>query len=110
MNSNTLKKPAITSTEINEYLALTESISALKRRIEVLSKSADNLEESLISKLDFGANFSACGFLLSVRQTEKRLPKWREQFIQVCGKKEADRVLESTEAKVYRNLIIKKAA
>lgn len=108
MNS-ALKKQVITSTEINEYLALKESIAALKRRIETLTKSTDKLEETIVSKLDFGADASTCGFLLSIRQSEKRFPAWKEHFIQTCGKQEADRVLESTEAKVYRDLIIKKA-
>lgn len=110
MNSNALNKPVITSTEINEYLALKESISALKRRIEVLTKSTDKLEETIVSKLDFGGDASACGYLLSVRQSEKRFPAWKEHFIQACGKQEADRILESTESKIYRDLVVKKVA
>lgn len=110
MNSSAVKKLVITSTEINEYLAIQESIAALKRRIETLTKSQDKLEETIISKIDFGADTSTCGFLVSVRHSQKRFPAWREHFIQVCGKEEADRVLECTEAKTYRDLVIKKAA
>jgi hypothetical protein len=110
MNSNAVKKPVVRVTKINEYLALKESIAALKRRTETLVKLADQAEEIIVSKLDFGADFSASGFLLSVRQTEKRFPAWKEHFIEACGKQDADRVLESTEAKLYRDLVIKKAA
>lgn len=110
MNSSAVKRPIVTSTEINEYLALQESIAALKRRIETLTKSQDQLEESIVTKLDFGADTSACGFLLSVSRKERRFPAWREHFIQACGKEKADQVLESTEAKIYRDLVIKKTA
>lgn len=110
MNPNAAKKPLITVTEVNEYLALKESIQALKRRIELLTESLDHSEANLISKIDFGADANACGFNLSVRESEKRFPAWKEHFIAKCGKVAADRILESTDAKLYRDLIVKKAA
>jgi len=110
MNPNAIKKLVITATEVQEHLALKESIKALNRRIELLTESLDKSEQNLIAKLDFGADPSACGFDLSVRETEKRFPAWKEHFISAQGKAEADRILESTEAKLYRDLIIKKAS
>lgn len=110
MNPNAIKKPIITASDVNEYLALKESIQALKRRIEMLTESLDQSETTLISKLDFGADTSACGFNLSIRETEKRFPAWKEHYIEACGKEAADDILEGTQAKVYRDLVIKKAA
>lgn len=110
MKSNAVTKPVITATEVNEFLAMKESIAALKRRIELLTKSVNQTEENLIAKIDLGANAAACGFLLSVRDSEKRFPAWKEHYISACGKEAADRILESTEAKLYRDLIFKKAA
>ncbi len=110
MNSNAVQKQLVTSIEVNEYLALKESIAALKRRIETLTESQNKLEATIVKKLDFGADTSSCGFHLSVSQTERRFPAWKEHFIESCGKEKADRVLESTEAKIYKNLVIKKAA
>lgn len=110
MNSNAVKKPIISAIEVNEYLAIKESIAALKRRIEILTESLNKSEQNLIAKIDLGANIGSCGFLLSVRETEKRFPAWKEHYIEACGKEKADRILASTEAKLYRDLIVKKAA
>lgn len=110
MNSNAVKKPVITAKEVLEYLALRESIQGLKRRVELLDESLGQAELGLIAKLDFGADTEGCGFLLSIRETSKRFPAWKEHYISACGKNAADRILGSTEAKLYRDLVVKKAA
>lgn len=109
MKSNAVKKPVISTIEVNEYLAMRESIAALKRRIELLTESLDQSEQNLIAKIDLGANTDACGFLLSVRESEKRFPAWKEHYIEACGQEKAERILKSTEPKLYRDLVIKKA-
>lgn len=110
MNPNAVKKPFITAAEVNEYLALKESIQALKRRTELLTKSLGHSEANMIAKIDSAADASACGYTLGVRESEKRFPAWKEHFIAKCGKTAADRILETTDAKLYRDLVVKKAA
>ncbi len=112
MNPNALKKVAVTNTEIEQLLALRETQKELKRRLELIDQSVDSTEQAIISKLDSGANISACGFGLEVKQVERRYPAWKEHFIDLAGKEAADRVLAETDPKVYRNLKIdlKKAA
>jgi hypothetical protein len=110
MNPSALRKPTITTAELNEYLTLKESVSALKARLEILTESLGECKEAIISKLDFGAGHSVQGFLISIRENEKRFPAWKEYFIEACGKETADEILRNTEAKIYRDLVLKKVA
>lgn len=110
MNPNAIKKQIISLTEVNEYLALKESIQALKRRIELLTEGLDQSEKNIIAKLDLGANSFNCGLELTIRESQKRFPAWKEHFLAKCGKEAADEILSNTEPKIYRDLIIKRVA
>jgi hypothetical protein len=44
---------------------------------------------------------------VTIRDIARRFPAWKEHFIELAGKSAADQVLEGTEAKVYRNLVVK---
>jgi hypothetical protein len=64
-------------------------------------------EGQLMALLEAGADFSHCGFAVSIQSSEKRYPKWKEEFISRLGKPLADEVLEGTSPTVHRKLVIK---
>ncbi len=112
MNPNTLSKVVVTNIEIEQLLALKETQKELNRRLELIEQSVQSTEDTIISKIDSGADLSSCGFGIEVKEVERRYPAWKEHFIELAGKDTADRILAETEPKVYRNLRIdmKKAA
>lgn len=98
---------SVSQAEIEKLLAMREAKAHLKKRLELMAESISELEESLLDKIEGGA--APQGYELSIRQSEKRFPKWKEEFINVAGKAEADAVLEATDPKIYKSLIIKAA-
>lgn len=106
-----LKHPSTSTTveksQIEQILALRESRKALADRLELIEKSLSEAETQIIFAIDSGANVANAGYAVSISETERRYPKWKEEFISVAGKAAADKVLEATPANVYRKLIIK---
>jgi len=112
MNPDALRKITVTNIEVEQLLALRETQKELKRRLELVDQSVESAEQAIVSKLDSGADLTACGFGLEVKECERRYPAWKEHFIELAGKDAAHRVLAQTDPKIYRNLRIgaKKAA
>ncbi len=93
---------------IEQLLAMKESKANLKKRLELISSSIADLESDLIAKVERGEVIDG-KFTLKVKRTEKRFPAWKEHFISLAGKEEADAILDSTIPKVYKALNIKAA-
>jgi hypothetical protein len=110
MRTGVQRKLIVNQAEIENILAMRETAKSIKQRLEVLQETIKSQEQEVISKLDQGANVSPGEHVLSIRETEKRFPAWKEHFIEACGKTAADEILEGTEAMVYRDLLIKVAA
>lgn len=107
MKAVTLRKPIITLAEIESIVAMRETLKSDKERLEILQDIIKIHEQEIIRKLDQGAYVSSCEYVVSVRETEKRFPAWKEYFIENCGKALADENLDDTEETVYRDLLIK---
>src|ERR1700730_7335305 len=105
MKSNAVKKEIVTVHEVEQALALRETLQGLKKRMDLIETSLQETETTIISKLDAGADFSSCGYSIFVKEVQKRYPSWKEEFLSRLGKSEADAVMETTEPKIYRNLI-----
>lgn len=106
MKAAKMTRPQIKRQSVEELIALKETKDALIARIEKLDELLANAERSLISLIDQGADASQAGYTLSVRTTERRYPAWKEHFIQHLGQEAARNVLENTEPRVYRSLVV----
>lgn len=104
--SSATPKLVILDRDIQSVLAMREMELRYKRMLERAHEAVRLAEQNIIMKLDMGADTSGCGYGLRIREVERRYPAWKEFFISLAGKAEADRVSEATEPKVYRNLVI----
>lgn len=109
MKSNLQVRPVITDREIEVLAKIQAEYRAAKEQMERLKSEMDDYEANLVAQLDDGAAIACHRHLLYVRETERRFPAWKEHFIEFVGKEATDRVLNATEPKLYRNLVIKAA-
>ena len=105
-----LRKPIITLAEIECIVAMRETAKSNKERLEILQDIIKIHEQEIIRKLDQGAYVSSCEYIVSVRETEKRFPARKQDFIDNCGKALADENLDDPEETLCRDLLIKKTA
>ena len=110
MNPGALLKPVLSQSEVDQYLSLKETQDALKKRLTLIEDALTAVETSIIEQIEGGIDTSRCGYLVSVKTVERRYPAWKEHFINHIGKAVADKILEQTEPKIYRNLLVKDAA
>jgi hypothetical protein len=109
MESSAQRILVVSGYEIQTFLAKRESLRKIRLLVSRIEESLRAAEEDLIAKLDRGADVSGCEYGLRVKETHRRFPAWKEHFIAALGKDAADQVLESTEPKLYRNLVIEVA-
>ena len=98
----------ISEEEVQQVIALKSTLKQLKKQVESISSSLSHAESVLVEKLEAGAS-SPFGFSLAVKEVARKFPAWKEYFISRLGKNEADKVLESVEPKIYKNLTVKAA-
>jgi hypothetical protein len=106
MESSAALKLQITDIEIQQIKAKKDARLKLKRRLAEVEQDLKGQEQYLIELLDNGAEVIS-EREIKIKNTERRYPSWKEHFISLCGKDLADEVLESTEPKIHRELIIK---
>lgn len=107
-HSSTQKSPqTITNNQLEQLLAMRETQKGLRDRLKLMDDAINEAEAQLIDQMNLGANLTECGYTLSVQETVRRYPAWKEHFLWRLGKTEADAVLESTPATVHRKLVIK---
>lgn len=99
--------PTVEKSEIEKVLALRESRKALADRLQLIEAALSESENEIIAQIDAGADLSQTGYAISINESERRFPRWKEEFISIAGKPAADRVLEATPATVYRRLVVK---
>jgi hypothetical protein len=109
MESSAKRILTVSDYEAQAILAKRESLRRIRGYVDRLEESLKAAEQDIIAKLDQGADRSGCAYGLRVKETLRRYPAWKEHFIAAVGKEAADRVLEGTEPKSYRNLIIEVA-
>lgn len=102
-----LSASILEKSDIEKVLALRESRKALADRLELIEKALDEAEEQVIGQVVAGVDLSRTGYAISISETERRFPKWKEHLIEIAGKAEADRIISETPATIYRKLIVK---
>lgn len=100
-------RPVINPTDIQQIIAMREAREALRKRSELIDEALGGLEAKIVALVDSGADTANLGAVVSVHETSRRYPAWKEHFISRLGKFEADAVLESTIPSVSRKLVLK---
>ena len=103
--SNALRKPIIAPIQIENLLAMRESLDSLKKRYQLLEDSVKATEQEIIEQIEQGAEIAG-RYVLQIRATERRFPSWKNYFVEVAGCEAAERILLNTIPTVYKNLII----
>lgn len=102
---SSVKQPKITDSEVAHIQTLREVTKVLKARLEKLENELEANETQLISLLEDGA-INDSGFNISVNETSRRYPKYKEELEKRLGEKVLNQIIESTEAKVSKKLVI----
>lgn len=110
MISSASAKTAVSDGDVERFLSQRASEKRIKRLLERVQESVKAYEQEIIAKLDRGADVNTGNFGLRIRVSNRRFPAWKEHFISVAGKEAADQILERTEPKVHRNLIVEIAS
>lgn len=106
MESSAARKLGISNQDIEMLLSQREAEKRLKHLLERVQESLREIEDDLVARLDRGADVSGCTYALRIRESARRFPAWKEHFINLAGKDAADQVLEQTEPKMFRNLVV----
>ena len=107
MNTLKVMNNVLSIDELQLFIKLQQEIKSLKANLADVEKAMQEAESQLITKIDEGAVLATDQFVVSIREIERRFPAWKEHYIAVAGKDAADQVLNETEAKLYRNLVVK---
>lgn len=102
---SSMTKAKITNSEIAHIQTLREMAKALKSRLEKLENELEANESYVISLLEVGA-INECSFKISVNETSRKHPKYKDEIEKRLGEKVLNEIIESTEAKISKKLVI----
>ena len=102
---SSVKQPKITDLEVAHIQTLREMTKVLKARLEKLENELEANETHVICLLEEGA-INDSSFNISVNETSRRYPKYKEELEKRLGKKVLNQIIESTEAQVSKRLVI----
>ena len=104
-----VNQPVITALEINTLLQAKDDKRDLKQFLEEVDQTIKRLEFSLIERFERGA-YVPNEFQLDIKNSSKTFPKWKEHFLSVVGVEKTEEIISATPSKIYRQLVVKKAA
>jgi len=100
-----LKQPKITNSEIAHIQTLRDMAKVLKARLEKLENELEANESYVIELIESGAS-NECSFNISINQTSRRYPKYKEELEKRLGEKVLNEIIENTEPKISKKLVI----
>lgn len=106
MSPQAAEVQTVTSVQVERLLATRETYQALKKRLDAMAETLNELETEIIAQIEEGMDFSRLGYHVRVQETVRRYPAWKEHFLSYVGKAEADAVLEATPPIIHKKLIV----
>lgn len=82
------------------------SIKNASARLTALKTRYESRETHVIAKIKGGAHVSPGALLLAIGQDARRNVAWRSEFERMCGKDEAERIVQETEPTLTEYLVI----
>lgn len=103
---STAKKLIITDDEISQVLSLREMKKALKAKLDKLEDQLKENESQLMELIECGCEIDS-SFTISVNETQKVYPKYKEEVEKRLGEKVLKEIINSTVPKIFKKLVIK---
>lgn len=100
-----VKQPKITDSEVAQIQTLREMTKVLKARLEKLENELEANESHVIGLIESGAS-NECSFNISINETSRRYPKYKEELEKRLGEKVLNEIIENTEPKISKKLVI----
>ncbi len=100
-----LKQPSITDKEIAHIQTMREMTKVLKARLEKLVNELETNEQQIISLLEAGAQNNS-SFNVSISETSRRYPKYKEEIEKRLGEEVVNEIINSTEPKLSKKLVV----
>lgn len=100
-----VKKLIITDDEISQVLSLREMKKALSKKLDKIDAKLKKSERELIELLECGCDVDS-SFNISINETSKTYPKYKEEIEKRLGEEVLKEIIESTAPKQFKKLVI----
>ena len=102
---STAKKLVITDQEISNIIYLREMKKTLSKKLEALDKELKESESDVIKLLEIGADIET-QFNISINESFKTYPKYKEEILARMGKEVVEEIINSTKPIRSQKLVI----
>lgn len=102
----TAKKLEVTDEQISRILSLREMKKALSKKLDKLEDELKSNELQIIELIECGCEVDS-EFNISISESKKTYPKYKEEIEKRLGEKVLKEIINSTAPKVFKKLIIK---
>ena len=102
----TAKKLKVTDDQISRILSLREMKKALSKKLEKLENDLKLSESQIIDLIECGCEINS-DFNISISESEKIYPKYKEEIEKRLGEKVLNEIINSTVPKLFKKLVIK---
>jgi hypothetical protein len=102
---NTARKLQVTDDEIAKIISLREMKKSLSKKLDKLDKELKKQEFEIVELIGLGAEVDS-GFNVSVNESFKTYPKYKEEILNRLGQDTIDEIIKTTEPIRSQKLII----
>jgi len=102
----TAKKLKVTDEQISRILSLREMKKALSKKLDKLEDELKSNESQIIELIECGCEVDS-EFNISINESSKVYPKYKEEIENRLGDKVLKEIINSTQPKLFKKLIIK---
>lgn len=102
----TAKKLKVTNDQISRILSLREMKKALSKKLDKLEDELKSNESHIIELIECGCEVDS-EFNISINESSKVYPKYKEEIEKRLGEKVLKEVINSTVPKLFKKLVIK---
>lgn len=102
---STVRKLKVTDVEISQILLMRDMKKKLSKKLEKLSDELKDIENQVIELIECGADLE-CDFNISVNESYKTYPKYKEELEKRLGEKVIKEIIGSTQPQQFKKLVI----
>lgn len=102
---NALMKERITDSEIAQVKTMREMVKVLKQKLDKMEAELEVNEKTIIELVESGVSIDTT-FNISIVETSRKHPKYKEEIEKRLGEDVLNEIIESTHPKITKKLII----
>jgi hypothetical protein len=99
-------QPVISANSLVAIKAARDKLAALAKQTKDIEDSIKPMETEIIAALEAGATLERGSPVAIVSIEQRRVPKWKEEFIRTNSKEAADAIIATTIPSVIKRLVI----